>query len=256
MNEEKAHAKLSASGSERWLNCPASIKLSEEAPEPPSNKYAEEGTIAHGFLEKWLKKIRSIGAARPIAPPEGLKKNKDMFEAVAVGVRHVTKKWSPRNAELIIEEKISLEFIGQDMFGTADIQIVEHFGELYVPDYKHGKSPVEVEWVNENGQKVHNTQLIYYALGVAYKYGFDFKTIRIGVIQPRAEHSKGPIRTAVLTVAELRAYEFLFRRGVERVYSAKPRVFPGPWCKYCPAKEHTCPVFEKAKYEKAKGYFK
>ena len=50
----KAHAKLSASSSERWLNCPGSIALIDKAPPPRESKYALEGTTAHECMEKML----------------------------------------------------------------------------------------------------------------------------------------------------------------------------------------------------------
>ena len=40
------HAKLSASGASRWINCPGSIVL-EENFEDTSSEYAKEGTLAH-----------------------------------------------------------------------------------------------------------------------------------------------------------------------------------------------------------------
>src|SRR3982750_206581 len=50
-NGERAHSKYSASGSERWFACPASVKLSEGLPDKTS-VWAAEGTRAHAVLEK------------------------------------------------------------------------------------------------------------------------------------------------------------------------------------------------------------
>jgi ribosomal protein L34 len=42
------HSEFSPSGSKRWINCPASIKMLREAPKRGgSSFYAEEGTAAH-----------------------------------------------------------------------------------------------------------------------------------------------------------------------------------------------------------------
>ena len=50
---ERAHARFSASGSERWLSCPASIKA--EIPYPnTSSVFAEEGTLAHELADTAL----------------------------------------------------------------------------------------------------------------------------------------------------------------------------------------------------------
>ena len=52
-----AHSRLGASTSERWFNCPASVRLSDGIPSRES-PYAAEGTLAHEHgahrLEKGL----------------------------------------------------------------------------------------------------------------------------------------------------------------------------------------------------------
>ena len=41
------HAKLSASGSDRWMGCTRSPTFEAQFPEPPDTKFSEEGTFAH-----------------------------------------------------------------------------------------------------------------------------------------------------------------------------------------------------------------
>ena len=48
------HAKLSASGSKKWINCPASIAMESKFPDE-SSEYAREGTTAHSLGEAKLK---------------------------------------------------------------------------------------------------------------------------------------------------------------------------------------------------------
>lgn len=47
----KKHAKLSASGSSRWLNCPGSVEAEGDIPEQRS-AFADEGTVAHELAEQ------------------------------------------------------------------------------------------------------------------------------------------------------------------------------------------------------------
>jgi hypothetical protein len=47
------HAKLSASGSHRWMACPGSIKAEDGYPET-SSVFAEEGTRAHELADRCL----------------------------------------------------------------------------------------------------------------------------------------------------------------------------------------------------------
>lgn len=59
------HAVLSASSSERWLNCPPSARLCE-AYEDKGSDYAAEGTDAHALCEFRLKQALGIPADDPI----------------------------------------------------------------------------------------------------------------------------------------------------------------------------------------------
>src|SRR5579859_597891 len=166
-----AHAKLSASGSERWMNCPGSIKLSTNVPEPSESKYAVEGTKAHELFELWLN--HAITTEKTFVIPEGYPKG--MVEAVKTGVKADLKIWNENDRpELHAERKVSLGFIDKDRWGTLDTRIVDHFGKLFVLDYKHG-SGIPVDVVDQEKTSTpfnHNTQLIYYALASAHEYDY------------------------------------------------------------------------------------
>ena len=58
------HAVLSASSSERWLNCTPSIRLGDNFIDKGSN-YAAEGTDAHTLCEYKLKTALGIPAIDP-----------------------------------------------------------------------------------------------------------------------------------------------------------------------------------------------
>lgn len=61
----KGHAVLSASSSERWLNCPPSARLCE-AYEDKGSDYAAEGTDAHALAESRLKQALGIPTEDPV----------------------------------------------------------------------------------------------------------------------------------------------------------------------------------------------
>ena len=61
----KAHATLSASASERWLNCPPSARLCENY-EDRGSDYAAEGTDAHALCEFRLKQALGMPDEDPI----------------------------------------------------------------------------------------------------------------------------------------------------------------------------------------------
>ena len=54
-HDTRAHARLSASGAERWLECPPSVKLEEQFPDT-SSEYAQEGTFMHELAEIYLER--------------------------------------------------------------------------------------------------------------------------------------------------------------------------------------------------------
>ena len=53
MVEDKAHARLSASGAARWMACPASVNFEAQFPDS-SSVFAREGTAAHHMAEECL----------------------------------------------------------------------------------------------------------------------------------------------------------------------------------------------------------
>lgn len=237
----RAHSKYSASGAERWFECPGSVELSEGQPDK-SSPWALEGTEAHAWLEKILLamiKHRYIYPEMFKAPADmlrfGIDAAKFIFET------HVKAEHS----EIMVETRIYLDFIHPEMFGTFDGAVVDHFGTLHVFDYKYGQghavSPRE------------NLQMIFYAIGLAHKFQWNFKRVRMWIIQPRIRGYDGPMFWEIPT-AELRRYVHLFEVAVERVESNPKLYVEGPHCHWCKAKA-ICPLKREAKLEQAKSIF-
>lgn len=249
----KAHAKYSASGSERWLGCPGSLKLSSTVPVPPESKYAAEGTRAHEALEFMIKNRRKRLSAEAI-----LRKKYGVQMAVhAARALSEVEKLAPPGAEILAESRIDLSFVHPGMFGTSDIGVIEHFGELISIDYKYGAG-VLVEPVGKDGRA--NSQLAYYALGLAHRYDYNFSTVRLTVVQPRFEHKLGPVRSHVMAIDELMDWAHVFKKGVnacereERKPLKKLTLRAGKWCKFCPAK-NVCPEYKNLSMRQAQDDF-
>lgn len=247
----KAHSDLSASGSERWLNCPGSVKLSRGI-ESTTSKAAEEGTKAHELLELWLDQVIHNRKLKRVNEKEF---PKDMQHHVYRAVKFIENEYyNLETAELVVEEKLPLDFIDPEMFGTADVQIIDDFINLQIWDYKHGKGKLVELHQKFDGVKILNTQLVYYALAAANKFNFDFKTFTIGVMQPRIEHNKGKFRSVTITKKELLKYVDYFKRGVERTKRKRPDFQVGSWCWFCPAK-NICHLQQNIRYEKDLAHF-
>lgn len=246
-HSQRAHSKFSASASERWFACPGSVELSEGLPDK-SSPWAEEGTRAHEVLEAMMCITLSEAKKTPQDPGWFEIIRNAPEEMIAHGKRAANfifdladKHDSP---DIHVETRIYLDFIHQEMFGTFDGGVVELFGTLHVFDYKYGAgvfvSPVE------------NLQMIFYGIGLAAKYQWNFKRVRLWIIQPRVKGYDGPLFWD-LTTEELFSYVDKFREAVDRVLN-NPFFAEGSHCHWCRAKS-ICPIKIKAKEEAAKLIF-
>jgi hypothetical protein len=243
----KAHAKFSASNAYRWLKCSGSVALCEKAPPEKESPAALEGTLTHECLESFLKN----GVHKQLSTSAFLRAKHPVERVIrAENAAHVVWGLRPGTPhELLAETKSSLAHIHPDMWGTADAVIVEHFGQLQVIDYKNGKMPVEVK---------DNPQLIFYSLGIAHQYHYNFAEIALHVIQPNAAHVEGPNRKWVVDADKIREWELVFRKGVNEAEKKNAKLVAGGHCFFCPAKS-ICKAYtpdaireERAKFIKPK----
>lgn len=237
-HNSRAHSKYSASGSERWLNCAASVEL-EEGIESKDSIWSLEGTEAHEVLEtlfkinelKSFKDYRKIvfGSADPMIK-NAMKMLRKVYEVKKTLV----------DAELQVEVRVYNSEISEEMFGTVDAALIELYGTLHVFDYKYGTGHV----VNPK----ENTQMIQYALGLAEKYDWQFNDVVVHICQPRAGGKTGH-KEWHLTIDQLKNYRELWRKGVKRVEKGGNKPFPGQWCFFCKAKT-ICPAKTSKQKEK------
>lgn len=236
--QEKDHAKLSASGSERWLGCPASISLSKgrKQIEHPS---AQVGTNAHTLYEFIMKNSRVWRAILKHQASEKFKQHikfsKEQLQAVLVMVVFVEseiqrlKRISGKLPEVYIERKVHLEGVG---FGTTDTMLWQMYGDLHVVDYKNGKYKVS---------PVDNTQGLYYGVAAADEIGWDFARAAITIVQPNAP-GKDVKTWDNITPGRFEKAKLMFQRGAERTRAKNPAIVPNnKYCWFCPAKP-ICPA--------------
>lgn len=254
----KAHAEFGASGSERWLNCPGSIKLSRKAPEPPESPYAIEGTLAHECLEElfrkciWLSNQTSFESVMSCIRrwnPKNPKWDSEMIKNAKGATAWILKEFYQRSpgTEVWCEQKVSSEpFTTKGQFGTLDGALVELFGRLTIIDYKYGAG-IAVE--------PDSPQLIYYALAASHMYNHNFSEVELVVIQPRAYHESGKkVRRKVISMNEMLSWEAKFQRGVKRALSKDPPLVSGKWCRFCRAAP-LCPELVDRNFDRAKIAF-
>ncbi len=241
--EPKLHSRFSASGAERWFFCSSSVALSEGIPSK-SSVYSIEGTKGHALVEGLLvdakegKKSFTKSALFRSSPFE-MQRHAVETAKFILGLRE-----EHPDSDFLVETKISLSFVHKDAFGTFDAGIAEHFGTLHVIDFKYGAgvpvSPVE------------NLQMIFYGLGLAYRYQWNFARVKLWIIQPRIRGYDGPVFWE-LSMRDLMNYVPKFIEAVRRV-EYQPTYKEGSWCFWCPAKS-VCPLKQEAKVSKAKMVF-
>ena len=222
------HAVLSASSSERWLNCPPSARLCE-AYEDKGSDYAAEGTDAHTLCEYRLKQALGIPAEDPI---ENLSwYNEEMEECAAGYAAYVvelleTAKQTCSDPVVMIEQRVDFSRWVQDGFGTADCILIAD-GVLNIVDYKHGKG-VEV---SAEG----NTQLSLYSLGALEIFDgiYDIDRVCVHIFQPR----KSNVVSSMMDKTDL--YEWADTELTEKAqlaYEGQGSFSCGEWCRFCKAK--------------------
>ena len=222
------HAVLSASSSERWLNCPPSARLCE-AYEDKGSDYAAEGTDAHTLCEYRLKQALGIPTKDPI---ENLSwYNEEMEECAAGYAAYVvelleTAKQTCSDPVVMIEQRVDFSRWVQEGFGTADCILIAD-GVLNIVDYKHGKG-VEV---SAEG----NTQLSLYSLGALEIFDgiYDIDRVCVHIFQPR----KSNVVSFMMDKADL--YQWADTELTEKAqlaYEGQGSFSCGEWCRFCKAK--------------------
>lgn len=219
-----SHAKCSASSAHRWINCPGSIALSEQCPEPGTSSFAEEGTLAHSLGELKLLR-RSEGADRIRADPLYSAEMEEATDLYADMVEEQLAAAGP-GAELLVEQRLDLSRWIPEGFGTSDAVVIGD-GIIQVIDLKYGKG-VRVEATG-------NPQLRLYALGAAelFEALYDFSRVRYTIIQPRLDH----ISTEEVSLADLEKWgDEVVVPAARKAMEGSEEFAAGEWCRFCPAK--------------------
>lgn len=251
---ERGHALLSASGANRWINCPPSARLEEQYGEKTTSVYAQEGTLAHEIAELYIRHdvLNNISEQEFNDSLENIMSNElfnpEMLDMVQIYVDYVSGEANAAREEnalaiLEIEQQLDLTEYVPESFGTADSTIIND-AIMEVIDLKYGKGvPVYA---------THNKQLMLYGLGALRKYDtlFDIETVRLTIVQPRINN----ISSWDISVEELLNWAVNELKPIaEQAFNGGGEVKPGEWCKFCSIKNKCKSLADKqlelAKYE-------
>ena len=248
-----AHAKLSASGSKKWLTCTPSARLEATFPNE-SSQYASEGSFGHAVFEHRL--LGYLGRKQTVEcenqlPDADKYYSQDLCDAVGEAVdraieRIVYARSVCNDPVILLEQRLDYSPWVPQGFGTGDLVIVGH-NYVEVLDLKMG-SGVSVS-------AFENSQFRLYALGAynQFIHLYDIETVRGTVLQPRLNNysSEELEVNALLEWAE----EYVVPRA-KLAWAGEGEFTPGEHCSsgFCRARA-TCAARAEANMQIAKADF-
>lgn len=254
-HHERAHATWSASASARLWGCPGSLALIASLGLPDKESEAAAwGTAAHEVAEF------ALGTGNDCADfPRKTVKTKaheidvddEVLECAQVYVDYVRGRLAEHGdgATLLIEQRFSLAALDPpfDAGGTGDaVLLLPAWDMIEIVDLKGGRGVV----VEARGNK----QLRTYALGAYMANPGPWAQVRATIVQPRAPHPDGRIRSETIHVSDLIEWTAdlldamqtaaTAQRNIQDVIDHGKWLSAGDHCTFCPALP-TCPAVER-----------
>lgn len=279
--KQKAHAEWSASATSRNWNCPGALALTKQVEHlDKESEAAAWGTACHEVSEHCLHSGQDAEewVGRIVKTKEhSFEVDEEMAECAQEYVDYVRSRANIAGLQcagvlawpqaLMIEQRFSLKAM-QPPFeagGTADAVIYFPAEKLLeVVDLKGGRGVVV--------EVVDNKQLRTYALGAMLANpGLKVEKIMSTIVQPRAPHKDGRIRSETFHVMDLIEWMMELREAMNRAKEAQAAyaaitgeitreewaakyLTAGDHCTFCPAAGF-CPALEKKALDAAGVWF-
>jgi hypothetical protein len=212
------HSKLSPSAAQRWLTCPGSLQFQGT----DESEYAAEGTVAHALAHScWL------SGADPelfVGQPRHCDGHTIVIDGdMACYVQQYLDVIESRKGRVLLENRFVHQNI-EDFGGTVDCLVIDD--SIEVIDFKYGAGiPVDVD---------ENLQLACYALLAIDCQGFEAQDVRLTVVQPRATHADGPVRSWVASKEFL--VDLMTRILAVAMGDREGEFAAGDHCRWCPGR--------------------
>lgn len=232
-DNQRTHALLSASSSERWLNCTPSARIESVYPETKSI-FADEGTKAHDLCETYI--LAKLNVLPQFAVDVKNKEAPLDMQAYAREYTDYVMSLSKDVYKIGIEEKLNLNEYIPEGLGTCDAYLITK-DTLHIIDFKYGMGV----WVNA----FDNPQLKIYALGVISNYEIFYDipdNVTLHIYQPRLNN----ISTFNISTSELLEWaENILKPTAKKAYDGSGEKTVGKWCKFCKHKNDCKTRFDK-----------
>lgn len=270
---QRGHSKWSASASAPNWACAGRIALAGETGRADNESEAAAwGTACHEVSDDCLRsgKRAEEWIGRFVKTKRHtIEVDEELAETAQAYIDYVTEASVFGLAPLWIEQHFSLAAINPpfEAGGTADA-VIFHDGQqlLEVVDLKGGRGIVV--------EALGNKQARTYALGaVLNNPGLDIQQVKVTIVQPRAPHRDGPIRSETFHVVDLLDWTTELLEAMGRSKQAEidlhgamsdaeafeewARIYlvSGDHCTFCPC-AGTCPALAVAAKSKALLFFK
>lgn len=275
---ERSHARWSASATARNWNCAGALALAEQVQIPDKESEAAAwGTAAHEVSEWCFKEGRDAiefvdrvvkTKEHTITVDEEIAETAQEYVDYVRGRIAAYKDETGDEARLWVERNFKFDSLNPPFQsgGTGDaILYFPNWELIEIVDLKGGRGVV-VEVTN-------NKQARSYALGAMLEFtNLKVRQVMSTIVQPRAPHKDGRIRSETIHVVELMewAHELLERmnasadamKAFEKAASnsvafdewADTHLASGDHCKFCPA-AGICPRLRNDAFEKTGAFF-
>ena len=224
------------------MGCPGWVQMAQMWPEVGESEAAREGTAAHEIAEALA------GIERTAVGPNrrddyvgklsetGVAYTDEMYDAASLyadTVGDIMRRTRVFGGPFLrIERRVPVKSVHDKCYGTPDFWLFDANGlELFVVDFKYGFGMVE---------PFENWQLITYARGVLDELSqtaFDITKVKVNlcVVQPRAYHHEGPVRTWRTDYSTLVPFFESLKTSAHVAMSPAARTNSGPHCRDCQA---------------------
>ena len=205
---------LRPSNAPRWVRCAGSARGEAGEPDQPDDAAAREGTAAHWLATQWTGGLADLHEVAP----NGVQLTDEHVQAARLYVDTV-------GAGAIHEQRMATETFGPLIEGTPDaIDYDRDTRTVRVWDFKYGRGVVE---------SVDNYQTLIYS---AMLHATDAERYELTIVQPRAYHPDGPVRTWTIPAAEYPRHIEIVRDSALNAVGDNPLTRVGPQCRYCRAR--------------------
>lgn len=235
------HSALSPSQSERWWNCPGSIREAALRPSQPSSAAAAEGTACHALAEdlvtgKCTEEELQARLGEFVHTWDGFDVpiTQQMIDGAILYARTINEDLermraeSGKRASPVVgqaEVRVVATSVDNELHGTADHLLYQKGNRLIVTDLKFGKKAVNPK---------ENKQMGTYAVGAMDTIvGWALDEVWFRIVQPRA--GGNAVRVWRASMEWLKQFREDLRKAVKATRDPKAPLNPGAWCYFCPA---------------------